>query len=183
MLKPRTIKLTARKYLAGTDITILEGPAPSPEQRMVAQYQEITAAFDTLDHEAFELGQKFLADLSVQDPDNITLQCLVRVNRAAFMEPTPDDCEFLERHGPDQLQYGLDVYLIAMDGWDCAQQPARAANALKESFMTRNVLDQKHLNCLTAKFKEAGLSVDQIGAEMKDFTARCRTRNIQGPGL
>jgi hypothetical protein len=182
MLRPRDIKLTARKYLPEI-IKILDGPAASPEHRMVAQYDEIAQVFDTLGSDTFVIGRMFLQDLSAQDPENITLKCLMIINGSAFEEPSEADCRFLEDHGPAQAQYGLNVYLTVIDGWTCMDRPEQEIDGLKALYPSLVFLTDKDIGLLKKKFKLAGVTAQRVEAETQSFIALCQSRKIQTPGV
>lgn len=180
-MKARVIKLVARKILAGTDIEILEGPAASPEHRMVAQYERIVSTVDQLDHQCFVIGNRFLRELSSQMPDNVTLKCLLLVNKAAFDEPTEEEGIYLMQHAVDQAQYGLNVYPIVQDGWECAGKTTEEIEALKEKLWSPLKFTLMDIESLKDKFKKAGLPQVQIEPQIQDFMAQCKRRRIDMP--
>lgn len=180
-MKVRDIKLAARKALAGTEIEILEGPAASPEHRMVAQYEKIVSAVDQLDRQCFVIGNRFLRELSSQAPDNVTLKCLLLINKTAFKEPTEEEGVYLMQHAGEQAQYGLNVYPIVRDGWECAGKTTEEIKVLEEKNWIPLKLTQADMESLKDKFKKAGLPPAQIESQLQDFLTQCKRRRIDTP--
>lgn len=172
-LTSQNIKLIAQKHLAGTDIDIIENNSLSPQQFLVAQYNEISKAFDTLDTQAFELGRDFLREIESQDANDITLKCLQIVNKSALEELQADDCEFLENHAEAQMQYGLDLHFTLIDAWECLGQEDRKAQALKNHFRTLKSFDHSDLSHMMQTFK----SMDAADEQMSTQTHRLNRNN------
>jgi hypothetical protein len=139
----------------------------------VAQYNEISSAFDTTDTQAFELGRDFLRDIAAQDANDSTLKCLLLINKSAFEELQADDCEFLENHAESQIQYGLDLHFTLIDAWECLGQEDRKVQALKNHFRTLKSLDHNDLSRMMQTFK----SMDAADEHMSTQSHRLNRNN------
>ncbi len=165
ILNSQDVKSTAQKHLANTHIKILDAESTSPQQYLVAQYNEISKAFETLDSQAFELGRDFLQDLLVQANNDITLKCLLLVNKSAFQELQPDECEFLEAHAEDQIRHGLNLHFTLIDAWECLGQDQRKQQALKKHLRTHQQLDYNDIAAILKTLDNPDAADEQMATQ------------------
>ncbi len=165
ILKSQSIKLIAQKHLANTDIKVIEADTLSPQQHLVVQYDEISSAYNTLDTQAFELGRNFLSEIDLQGANDITLKCLLLVNKSAFEELQADDCEFLEKHAESQIEHGLNLHFTLIDAWECLGQDDRKEQALKQHFRTLKSFDHNDLSQMMQTFKSMEAADEQMSTQ------------------
>jgi len=174
----RTIKHIARKHLTEAGISVLSGPAPSPEQRIVAQYEEIMEHFDRLDHHACEIGRDFLTDLEAAFPNNETLHCLRILNNLAYTEPGVNEAAYLAIRGARQVIHGLNVLPALHDAWDCLDLTDGRRARERAAFMKRASLREEDIYNHCKIFKHASSNTKAARAEYDRLTGFVRENSL-----